>query len=57
MNKYKPQNKDYIAFASLAGAKTYGAAGDFNIFMMCETLNKSALRDLPSGYSFRLCRR
>ena len=52
MSKYKPQNKDYIAFANLAGAKTYGAAGDFNIFMMCETLNKSELRELPnSGYA------
>ena len=30
---------------------------DYNIFMICETLNKKAFReDLPKGYHFRNCR-
>lgn len=29
---------------------------DYNIFMMCEELNKSALGKLKSGYYFRNCR-
>jgi len=29
---------------------------DYNIFMMCDKLNKNALRDIPSGYHIRNCR-
>lgn len=29
---------------------------DYNIFMMCESLDKTALSDLPKGFHFRNCR-
>lgn len=29
---------------------------DKHLFMMCRRLDQSALRDLPAGYHFRLCR-
>jgi len=30
---------------------------DCNLFMMCESLNKSALTDVPAGYHIRFCRK
>lgn len=33
------------------------AIPDKNLFMMCDTLVQSALRDLPQGYHIRSCRR
>jgi len=31
-------------------------ANSNNLFMQCESLNRAAIRPLPAGYSFRLCR-
>jgi GNAT superfamily N-acetyltransferase len=30
---------------------------DLNLFMMCETLNKTALREMPTGFHVRNCRK
>lgn len=33
-----------------------GAKANLNVFMMCHTLRQAALRPLPAGFHFRLCR-
>lgn len=50
-------SQDYCAFQQAGLADTYGTIGNYNLFMICETLNTNAFRALPDGYSFRLCRR
>ena len=49
--------KDYNAFQEAGLTDAYETIGDYNLFMVCEMLNRSAFCELPEGYSFRLCKR
>lgn len=51
-----PTNQDYIAYIEATNVETYRKAGNLNLFMMCESPNRAAFRELPPRYSFRLCR-
>jgi GNAT superfamily N-acetyltransferase len=51
------RNKDYIAFCHVGLGGMFEYLGKYNIFMQCDNPNDSAFRELPDGYSFRLCRR
>jgi len=51
------KNKDHEAFCQAGTGETFEAIGSYNIFMQCESPNRDAFCTLPSGYTFRLCRR
>ena len=51
------KNQDYAAFHRSGLSDEYEKIGNYNLYMQCDTPNKNAFRDLPDGYSFRLCRR
>ena len=51
------RNKDHEAFYQKGVGDSYETIGNYNIFMQCDSPNKTAFRALPDGYSFRLCRR
>ena len=51
------KNLDYEAYMQNGIGDAYLIVGDYNLFMQCDTPNKTAIRELPHGFSFRLCRR
>jgi ribosomal protein S18 acetylase RimI-like enzyme len=51
------ESHDHHLFQQVGLADTFGAIGNYNLFMKCEAPNKTAFRTLPFGYSFRMCRR
>jgi len=51
------RNKDHEAFHQKGAGDLYESIGNYNIFMQCDTPDKTAFRALPAEYSFRLCRR
>lgn len=55
--KYKPENQDYLAFAESTDEDIYWKAGNYNLFMVCDSPREVAFRDLSDAFSFRLCRR
>lgn len=57
MIKCKPENQDYLVFAESAYEDVYWKAGGYNLFMVCDSPRQAAFRDLPDGFTFRLCRR
>ena len=51
------RNRDYEAFIQIGIGDDYNTVGNYNLFMQCETPDKSAFRELPTGFFFRLCQR
>jgi ribosomal protein S18 acetylase RimI-like enzyme len=51
------KNRDYLAFEQGGVGGDYHVVGSYNLFMQCEAPDTCAYRDLPVGFSFRLCRR
>ena len=49
-------SKDYVAYKEKGLADDFGAIGNLNLFMQCDLIRSSAISELPTGYSFRLCR-
>jgi len=50
------RNRDYEAFVQGGVGDDYETVGNYNLFMQCDTPNKTAFCELPDGFSFRLCR-
>ena len=48
-------SKDYEAYQNSGEGGAYHTVGNYNLFMQCNELNASALRELPNGFYFRLC--
>lgn len=57
MMSLKLRSRDYLSFAHTVGDDVYKKAGDYNLFMVCHKPDQTAYRELPYGYSFRLCKR
>ena len=51
------KNKDHEAFYEAGMGELYDTVGNYNIFMQCDSPNKTAFKKLPNGYTFRLCKR
>ena len=51
------RSRDYEAFVRNGVGGDYDTVGNYNLFMQCETPDKTAFCELPSEFSFRLCRR
>ena len=51
------RSKDQVAFCEAGIGDLNDTAGNYNLFMQCDEINKTAFRMLPDGYSFRLCMR
>ena len=51
------RNRDYEAFIQIGIGDDYNTVGNYNLFMQCETPDKSAFRELPAGFFFKLCQR
>ena len=49
-------SKDYVAYKEKGLADEFSTIGNYNIFMQCDMVRSDAFRELPTGYSFRLCR-
>jgi len=49
--------QDYKAYEQAGLANEYEKLADYSLFMVCEKPNINAFRELPDGYSVRLCRR
>ena len=50
------KSQDYYAFEAAGLADVYETVGGYHLFMMCEAPNTAAFRDVPTGYTARLCR-
>ena len=50
------KSQDYYAFQKAGLADAYETVGSYHLFMVCEAPNFAAFRDLPKGYTARLCR-
>ena len=50
------KSQDYYAFQKAGITDVYETIGNYHLFMMCQTPNFDAFRDLPEGYISRLCR-
>jgi len=51
------KGQDYYAFEQAGLAADFDAISGYHLFMVCETSNPAAFRNLQPGYTFRLCRR
>ena len=51
------KSKDYYAYQKAGMETEYNSIGNLNLFMQCDLINEAAFKPLPTGYSFRLCRR
>jgi GNAT superfamily N-acetyltransferase len=51
------RSKDHEAFCKVNADDLYETVGNYNIFMQCDMPDRNAFRQLPDGYSIRLCRR
>jgi hypothetical protein len=51
------RNRDYEAFVQDGVGDDYDTVGNYNLFMQCDTPDKTAFCELPDRFSFRLCRR
>ena len=50
------KEQDYYAFQQAGLADIYETIGNYHLFMVCESPNFAAFRDLPKGFLIRLCR-
>ncbi|MDR2182960.1 MAG: GNAT family N-acetyltransferase [Clostridiales bacterium] len=50
------KSQDYYAFQKAGLADIYETIGNYHLFMVCEAPNLDAFRELPEGYTCRLCR-
>ena len=50
------KSRDYEAYIQNVVGDVYYTVGNYNLFMQCESPDKTAFRELPHGFSFRLCR-
>ena len=48
---------DYEAYTQKGIGDEYFTVGNYNLFMQCDTPDRTAFCELPDGFSFRLCRR
>ena len=51
------KNRYYEAFVKNGVGDDYFTVGNYNLFMQCDTPDKTAFRELSHDFSFRLCRR
>lgn len=49
-------SRDYEAYIQKGIGYDYLTVSNYNLFMQCDTPDKTAFRELPHGFSFRLCR-
>ena len=47
--------RDWKLFCRAGLSEAYESAGNYNLFIVCSKQNPGAYRELPEGYSFRLC--
>ena len=50
------KSRDYEVYTQNGVGDVYYTVGNYNLFMQCDTPDKTASRELPHGFSFRLCR-
>ena len=50
------KSRDYEAYIQNGVGDDYFIVGNYNLFMQCDTPDKTAFCELPHGFSFRLCR-
>jgi len=51
------KNRDYEAYIQNGVGDDFFTVGNYNLFMQCDTPDKTAFRELSHGFSFRVCRR
>jgi hypothetical protein len=50
------KSRDYEAYILNGVGDVYYTVGNYNLFMQCDTPDKTAFSELPYGFTFRLCR-
>ena len=51
------KSRDHEAYIQNGVGGDYFSVSNYNLFMQCDAPQKTAFRELPQGFSFRLCRR